>query len=188
MTILKSLQVLLALSVVTLMLAACERGVEKPAGRVILTASGNITETNRGPYDEKLDVLFKYHEISFEKAFEFDEGMLLLLNQERVRVETPETGKPVTLQGPTLKSVLKMLGVEKPQMVRFLALDGYATELDAKAIESKDWIVAVTIDGRPLEIGRLGPVWVVFRLDNPPHADPNEELTWPWAVFYMEVK
>jgi len=188
MTISKILRALAALFAVFVLLGACERGVEKPAGRVILTASGNITETNRGTYDEKRDVLFKYHEISFEKAFEFDEGMLLLLDQERVRAQTPETGKPVTLQGPTLKSVLKMLGVEQPQMVRFLALDGYATELDAKAIEAKDWIVAVTVDGRPLEIGGLGPIWVVYRPDNPPHVNEDDELTWPWAVFYMEVK
>ena len=188
MPILKTLRALMAAITALVVLGACERGVEEPAGRVILTAAGNIGKTNRGPYDERRDTFFKHHEISFEKAFEFDEGMLLLLDQERVRAAPPEIGKPVTLQGPTLKSVLEMLGVEKPQMVRFMALDGYATELDAKAIESKDWVVAVTVDGRPLEIGRQGPIWVVFRLDNPPHVDPDENLTWPWAVFYMEVK
>jgi len=188
MPILKCLQALMAAITAVVVLGACERGMEEPAGRVILTAAGNIANTNRGPYDEKRDTLFKYHEITFDKAFEFDEEMLLLLDQERVKAAPPEIGKPVTFQGPTLKSVLKALGVEKPQMVRFLALDGYATELDAKAIESKDWVVAVTVDGRPLEIGRQGPIWVVFRLDNPPHVNPNEDLTWPWAVFYMEVK
>jgi len=178
----------MATIVTVVMLGACERGTEEPAGAVILTAGGNIAKTNRGPYDDKRDLLFKYHEVTFDKAFEFDEEMLLLLDQQRVRAAPPEIGKPVTFQGPTLKSVLRALGVEKPQMVRFLALDGYATELDAKAIESKDWVVAVTVDGRPLEIGRLGPIWVVFRLDDPPNVDPDEELTWPWAVFYMEVK
>ena len=188
MGIFRSIRALAAALAIACLLTACEGGGDEPAGRVILTASGNIGKTNRGPYDDKRDVLFKYHELSFQKAFEFDEGMLLLLDQERVRVETPETGKPVTLQGPTLDSVLQALGVEKPQLIRFLALDGYATEIDAKAIGAKDWVVAVTLDGRPMEIGQFGPVWVVYRPENPPHADPDEEPSWPWAVFYMEVQ
>lgn len=188
MTIGIRLSALALAMVAALVLGACEGGGDEPAGRVILTAGGNIGKTNRGPFDEKRDSIFKHHEISFEKAFEFDEGMLLLLDQERLRVETPETGKPVTLQGPTLKSVFKALGVENPQIVRFMALDGYATELDAKAIEAKEWVVAVAMDGRPLDIGRLGPIWVVYRPDNPPHVNEDDELTWPWAVFYMEVK
>jgi hypothetical protein len=66
MTILKILRALAVLSVAPVLLGACERGVEAPAGAVILTAAGNITKTNRGPYDEKRDTLFKYHEVTFD--------------------------------------------------------------------------------------------------------------------------
>ncbi len=188
MPISKSLRALMAAITALVVLGACERGAEQPAGPVILTASGAIGETNRGPYDETRDTFFKYHEISFEKAFEFDREMLLLLDQQRLTAAPPEVGKSVTFQGPSLKSVLKALGAEKAQYIRFVGLDGYATELNAEAIKSKDWIVAVDADGRPLEIGRQGPIWVMFRPDNPLHISENEDLTWPWAVFYMEVK
>ena len=188
MTISISLRVLAVAMAALLALGACERGADEPAGLVILTAGGNIGKTNRGPYDDARDTLFKYHEISFEKAFQFDQEMLLLLDQERVRVQPPQVGKPVTLQGPTLKSVLKTLGAENAQNVRFVALDGYASDLNAESIATKDWIVAVSVDGKPLEIGRQGPIWVVFRPANPPHVSEEEEAIWPWAVFYMEVK
>lgn len=182
----RSLRVFASIAALAIVLQGCDR--ESPVGAVILTASGAIEKSNRGPYNPKRDLFFKYHEVSFEKAFEFDRETLLLLGIHSVTVHPPEIDKPVTLQGPTLKSVLRLLGAENAQYIRFLGLDGFATELNAEDIASKDWIVAVDAGRKPLEIGGEGPVWVVFTPANPPKATEEEQARWPWAVFYMEIK
>ena len=54
--------------------SAAERGA--PAGPVVLTIAGNVANTNRPAYRDKLDVVFRYHERTFDRAFAFDRAML----------------------------------------------------------------------------------------------------------------
>lgn len=50
--------------------------LEKPAGSVILTIDGAVTETNRGPSNTFDNAFLSSHEYSFEKAVTFDVAML----------------------------------------------------------------------------------------------------------------
>ena len=53
-------------------------------------------------------------------------------------------------------------------------------------------IVATTIDGRPMSLGSLGPLWAVYDADRiPEFADKSLKQRFalsPWGLYYIEVK
>jgi hypothetical protein len=162
-----------------------------PADMVVLTISGAIAKTNRGAPQPGKDSLFAKRDIKFERAFAFDRAMLKSLKQGTVTAQPAPLTKPATFTGPLLKDVLAAVGAERKK-VSFVALDGYASWLDADDIDGSDWILALDADGVPLGLGEQGPIWV---LDSPVTGDSQEaaqraaaqQAHWNWSVFYMRV-
>lgn len=160
-----------------------------PRGPVVLTLSGGIEHTNRGGLDalERRESLFKYHEIAFERAAQFDLGALERLGMHEVTVSHPGWPKAFTFEGPFLQDVLTAVGATG-RVVRILSLDGYAAEIPISEIRDRSFIVAVKREGRYLGIGDQGPAWVVA----PPESDrkPGHEQgsEWIWAAFHMAVE
>ena len=154
----------------------------------MLTVSGVIANWNRGAFDEARDGFFKYHDIKFDKAMQFDRSMLANLAQGKVAVKPPQLRKSGVFDGPTLAALLKAVGAAKTAKVRVLALDGFAVEIDAASIEAKDWILATSVDGKPLSIGDQGPIWLLHTPGAAKGDVEKEEQSWPWAVFYMSVE
>jgi hypothetical protein len=157
-----------------------------PSGMVLLTVSGMIGKTNRGPLDKKRDSLLALQKADFKSAFAFDREMLLALPQGKVTVTTNEFGKPVTFSGPLLKELLGYLEAAQTR-ITFVALNGYAGYLDPEDVKSSDWILALSADGVPLGLGQQGPVW--FLNTRAPDFKPNDEHHghWVYAVFYIKV-
>jgi hypothetical protein len=160
-----------------------------PGGPVVLTVSGSIEKTNRGTLDalERHESLFKYHEIAFERAAQFDLGALERLGMHEVTVSHPGWPKAFTFEGPLLRDVLAAVGATG-RIVRILALDGYAAEIPISEIHDRPFIVAVKRDGRYLGIGDQGPTWIIA----PPQTDPTpgheQGSEWVWAAFYVAVE
>lgn len=157
-----------------------------PKGPVILTIAGEISKSNRGQAREKRDAFLSYHEIKFDRAFQLDQAMLDQLKQGTVRVNAPQTEGPVTLKGALLSEVLGLVGAKQGISLRTVALDGFSTEVSPEKIAAHDWILASTQDGKPLNIGGQGPLWMVYKpskIDVP----EKEEQEWPWALFFIEV-
>ncbi len=157
-----------------------------PKGPVILTIAGDISKSNRGEATEKRDAFFNYHEIKFDRAFQLDQAMLDQLKQGTVKVNAPQTDGPVTLKGALLSEVLKLVGAKQGMSLRTVALDGFSTEVSPEKVAAHDWILASTQDGKPLNIGGQGPLWMVYtpsKIDVP----EKEEQEWPWALFFIEV-
>ena len=95
--------------------------------------------------------------------------------------------KAAHFSGPWLKDVLAAAGATG-QTVTALGLDGYATEIGAADLSAYDWMVAVKLDGRYLDIGQHGPLWIVYApRDGKPVTQADDER-WPFAVFLLEVK
>ena len=71
-----------------------------PGGPVVLTVTGNITQTNRGPFDDFEDAFLKHHERRFQKAAAFDLAMLEGLGMHDVVIEYGETpvSRPVAMK------------------------------------------------------------------------------------------
>ena len=61
---------------------------QSPRDMVVLTVSGLIGKTNRGPLDPKRDSTLALQKIDFKNAFAFDRAMLLALPQGTVTAAT----------------------------------------------------------------------------------------------------
>lgn len=158
-----------------------------PKGMVILTIAGDISQTNRGPMNEKQDAFFKYHEIEFDRAYQLDQAILDRLKQGSVKVNPPQRDGPVVLRGALLSEVFKLVGADEGASIRTVALDGFSTEISAEQLKAHDWILVSTVDGNPLVIGAEGPLWMVYT-PSKINVSEKEEHQWPWALFYIEVK
>jgi hypothetical protein len=180
-------QLIGAVLVLGLVSSASAGEAERAQGPVLLTVTGEISTTNRAGFDEARDVFIKFHQRKFNKALEFDQAMLEALGMTRAQVTYSGWPKPVTVEGPLLRDVLKAAGANSAK-IQILALDGFTTELSPGDLAEQDWIVALKADGRYLGIGQQGPSWILYsRKDGEPATD-KDEARWPWAAFLIEVQ
>ena len=93
-----------------------------------------------------------------------------------------------------LADVLKASGVKlnDKTTVFVRAVDGYAAQVTAAELTKYRFIVATHMDGQPLSLGGLGPLWAVYDADRFPDmaAKPvSARFAWcPWATYHIEVK
>jgi len=156
------------------------------SGQAILTVTGKIEHPNRPPFDEFEDPFTNYHDRKFDKAAEFDLAMLEGLGMHEVEVNYEAWPRPIRLAGPFLADVLEAVGAE-PGLLTVLALDGFAVELTKQDLAGEDWIVAIQLDGEYMNLGQRGPAWIVFDPGEDKSITADEEGTWPWAAFFMQV-
>lgn len=193
---LRSMLAGLGAGVATLPVQAQGKGGAKasPGGPGLLTVSGLIGPGNRGPLDPALDRLLAKQNVAFTKAYTFDAGALAALPSLTIKPTLEYDGKQHTLQGPLLLDVIKATGAKVGAKTAFLlrAIDGYAIQIDAAEATKRRFIVATHVDGKPMALGGLGPLWVVYDADSFPDiaAKPLKERfsLCPWATYHIEVK
>lgn len=160
----------------------------EPSGPVVLTITGTVDKSNRGPFDPFMDALLKSHGVTgFGNAVAFDLPMLEALGMKSLTVRYPEWPKSYTFEGPLLRDVLMAVG-SKGSTIRFLGLDGYEPEIPVTDAYDHDAVLAVKVDGRYLGIGDRGPVWLVYPRDTDPKLKGMDDSKWLWAGFYMTVE
>ena len=156
-------------------------------GPVLLTVTGAITETNRGPVDPELDKLFVFNEVSFEKAKEFDLSDLEKLPQAVVHADFPKGGAETEFSGPLLEDVLAAAGAAG-EKVTVRAMDGYSVEVPLEEMVGKGAVVALERDGKALGIGGFGPTQIVFpRRERADLADMPDDW-WIWQIYHISVE
>jgi hypothetical protein len=159
----------------------------------LLTLTGAVTRTNRGPLDPALDQMMVKHGIEFTKAFEFDAAALRRLPAVTIRPTLEYDAKPHALSGPLLETVLQAAGVapDAALKVALRAVDGYNIALSLADARRYRMILATAIDGRPLGLGGLGPQWAVYDADRiAPFKDkPLKErfALCPWALYHVDI-
>lgn len=156
-------------------------------GPVLLTVTGAVEKTNRGPSDPALDVLFAFNEVDFAKAHEFDLDALAALPQTTVKADFPKGGAQVSFTGPLLADLLAAAGAGG-ETVMVQAIDGYAMEVPRAELEAKGAVLALARDGKPLGIGSFGPAQLVF-----PRAERDELASmpddwWIWQIFHIKAQ
>ena len=172
--------------------ANAETGTRR--GLRILTVSGAIGKTNRGPLDPALDQLMVKHGAGFERAFEFDSALLARLPAITIEPTLEYDAHPHKLSGSLLSSVLEAAGVapSASMMLALRALDGYTIALSLADVRRYRMILADRIDGQPMRIGGLGPLWAVYDADRVPDFKdkPLKErfALCPWGLYAIEVK
>jgi hypothetical protein len=152
-------------------------------GAAVVTVTGNIATTNRGPFDPASDVFFAYHNHSFSRAMQFSREALLRLPQHQVRSKVLKL-EEAEYSGPLVRDVLREAG-PTGGTVRVFAIDGYAAEFQIADLEKKDWILALSRNGKPLGLGDIGPVCL---MRGPVAGDTPEQEHWVWAAFHIEVR
>lgn len=141
-----------------------------PQGRVLLTVTGNITQTNAG--DEA----------------HFDRQMLLALTQRDTATHTPWHDGRVVFSGPLGRAVLEAVGAQGTRM-RVTALNDYAATVPMADFYEHDVILAMSADGKRLKIRDQGPLFVIYPFDEEPDL-LNEEVTTRsvWQVKQIDVQ
>ena len=174
-------------------LVAGAAGSEK-RGPALLTVTGAIARSNRGPFDPVLDQMMHKQQLSFDKAYVFDYPALMALPAKTIRPTLEYDGKPHTLQGPLLLDVLAHAGarVNDKTVLVLRAVDGYNVEVTGARAREQGFIAATHIDGGPMPLGGLGPLWAVYDADRVarmaalPLAQRFQKC--PWALYHVEVQ
>ena len=160
---------------------------------ILLTVTGAIGRTNRGPFDPVLDQMMAKQKIAFDKAYGFDFPALAALPAVTIRPTLEYDGKVHTLRGPLLATVLK--AVRAPVdggTLAMRAVDGYSPAISVADARRYRFIVATTLDGKPMPLGGLGPLWALYEPDR--FADMADKpldqrfAKCPWAVYHIDVQ
>ena len=169
-------------------------GARARRGTGLLTVGGAIGRSNRGPFDPVLDQLMAKHGSSFVKAWEFDATMLERLPAVTIRPTLEYDGKPHQLSGPLLDTLLRATGVaaDAKAALTLRGIDGYTVALSLADAQRYRMIVASTLDGAPMSLGGLGPLWAVYDADRLPdfRDKPLKEryALSPWGLYFIDVK
>lgn len=174
--------------------ASAHATVGHSSGPVLLTLSGSITRSNRGPLDPALDQMMVKHGIAFDKAMVFDATALYRLPTVTIKPTLEYDAKVHALSGPLISTVLESVGVSmaSASSIGLRAVDGYNVVLSLANVQRYRMVLATHIDGKPLALGGLGPLWAVYEADT--LADfkdkPLKErfALCPWGLYHIEVK
>ncbi|NQW10722.1 MAG: hypothetical protein HQ481_12680 [Alphaproteobacteria bacterium] len=170
----------------SLIVPAASPALAQQGEPVLLTVTGAIKTTNRGPFDPFRDSLFETLKETFKAAFAFDRAALLALPQATITTKYPNWPTKVTARGPLLKDVLAAVGADGNR-VRVQALDGYAPEFTMADITAGTVVLALEADGQPLSIGGRGPLWLVFPPNSIAGQSTEDDSGLAWAVFHLAV-
>lgn len=164
-----------------------------PASPMLLTVSGAVARSNRGPLDPALDQMMHKHGISFTKAWAFDAVALRKLPAHPIRPTLEYDGRKHTLLGPLLTDVLAVAGVLDAKDVKLglRAVDGYVAHITLEQARRWGMMLALEIDSRPMALGGLGPQWAVYEADSIAEFKDkplNERFAvCPWGLYSVEV-
>lgn len=147
-------------------LALQAMALDKPAGPVVLTISGNVAQANSG-----------------QQAL-FDMKMLEKLPQKSFSTQTPWYPKPVTFTGPLLRDVLAAAGAKGSKIVA-VALNDYKTEIPFADVSRHEVIVARLMNDKPMPVREKGPLFIVYPFDT--KAELRAEIYYNRAAWQLNA-
>lgn len=164
------------------------------AGPGLLTVTGAIGRGNRGSLDKALDQMMAKQQLRFERAHVFDFEALRALPAITLKPTLEYDARVHTLRGPLLTDVLRATGAKLDEVKQLVlrAIDGYTVPLSVAQARQHRFIVATHLDGRPMALGGLGPLWAVYAPDAYPEMVakplPERYAQCPWGLYHIEVQ
>lgn len=144
--------------------------LSRPAGKVLLTLSGNIENTNEeGKAVFDLESLEKLGLVSFQTTSPWYDG------------RTTFTGIP-------LQKLMDYVGA-KGSVVKVTALNDYTTEIPLSEFKKYNVILALKINGEYMRVRDKGPLFVVYPYDSIPEL--NNQIYYSrsaWQVSKMNIE
>lgn len=159
----------------------------------VLTLTGAIDRSNRGPVDQVLEQLMHKQGVKGERVWSMSLADLAALPQTEIHPTVEYDGKIHTLSGPLLADVLKAAGIaaQKPKTILLHGIDGYSPEVDLQQALRFGYVLAIKMDGKPLSIGGLGPIFAVCDADRIPELArlPLDQrfANCPWGLYCIEL-
>jgi hypothetical protein len=160
---------------------------------VVLTISGAIRRSNRGALDPAFDQLLAKHQVKFSRAYGVDLASLAGMKAVTIKPTIEYDARPHSFSGPLLTDVLDHVGAPSAADTQILlhAVDGYAVMIPLEKVRAYRFIVAMQMDGKPLPLGGLGPLWAIYDADNIAElsAKPLKERfeLSPWGLYHIQV-
>lgn len=164
-----------------------------PASPVLLTVTGTIGKPNRGPLDPVLDQMMAKQKIGFDRAHTFDFAALTALPAVTIRPTLEYDNKAHALKGPLLADVLQAAGAQIADgaALTLRAVDGYSPTITMADVRKYRFIVATHLDGKPMPLGGLGPLWAIFDADRFPDMAARKVTErfalCPWALYHIDL-
>ncbi len=158
------------LALIVLAGAAGAGDLGRPAGKVILTISGDIEHTNAG-----------------DRA-EFDRTMLEALGTSELTVETAWTDGRPTFSGVLGSRILDAVGARGDEIVA-RAINDYQVTIPISDLRRYPILFALKQDGRYMRVRDKGPIWVIYPRETNPELD-NEETKqkWIWQLSSIHIQ
>ena len=144
--------------------------IEAPAGRVILTVSGAIENTNSGG------------------GADFDRAMLVRIGTRALTTVTPWTEGEVTFEGVLASDLMKAVGASGGA-VRAIALNDYTVEIPFSDLVEGDVLLALTLDGEPMRVRDKGPIWIIYAAESSDELqsqEPRRKMVWQLRELRVE--
>jgi len=163
------------------------------ASPALLTVTGAIGKGNRGPIDPVLDQMMAKQKIGFDRAHTFDFAALTALPAVSIKPTLEYDNKVRTLQGPLLTDVLKAAGANPADgtTLTMRAVDGYSPSITMADVRKYRFIVATHLDGKPMPLGGLGPLWAIYDADRFPEMAARKVTErfalCPWALYHIDI-
>jgi hypothetical protein len=171
---------------------AQSQGGKALQGPVLLTVTGAIGKPNRGPLDPVLDQMMAKQKLAFDKARVFDFAALVALPATTINPTLEYDQKKHALRGPLLADVLRAAGAAETGKLAMRAVDGYAPTINIADARKYGFIVATHLDGKPMPLGGLGPLWAVYEPDRFPDmaSKPLDQrfANCPWGLYHIAVQ
>ena len=142
----------------------------KPAGKVLLTMSGNIENTNE------------------EGKAVFDVASLEKLGMVSFQTASPWYNGRTTFTGIPLKKLMDYVGA-KGSIVKVTALNDYTTVIPLSDFQKYNVILALKINGEYMRVRDKGPLFIVYPYDSEPEL--NNQVFYSrsaWQVSKMSIE
>lgn len=153
-----------------LMCPASAAGLIAPTGKVILTVTGKIANTNKGD------------------AAVFDRSMLEALGMDGFETATPWYNRPVRFDGVQMQHLMQVVGASGTS-VTAVALNNYTTDIPMTDFERYGVLLAMKRDGVDMPVSDKGPLFIVYPYDSEPEL--KSQLFYSrsaWQVAELIVK
>lgn len=173
--------------------ASAQAAGKRAPGPGLLTVTGAMGRGNRGAIDLALDQMMVKHKIRFDKAHVFDFAALAAMPSTTIKPTLEYDSKQHTLKGPLLADVVQATGAASADGTRLMlrAVDGYAAALSLADARKYRYVVATHLDGAPMALGGLGPLWAVYDADRFAEmaAKPlgDRFAACPWGFYHLEI-
>jgi len=142
----------------------------KPTGKVLLTMSGNIENTNE------------------EGKAVFDVASLEKLGMVSFQTASPWYNGRTTFTGIPLKKLMDYVGA-KGSIVKVTALNDYTTVIPLSDFQKYNVILALKINGEYMRVRVKGPLFIVYPYDSEPEL--NNQVFYSrsaWQVSKMSIE